>query len=120
MNTLIRKLFAVAGGSSTVVGSVSATAALAGLIYMVDCRITAGLDFEKANSCYLSGLPMMGLGLGVGGGWRAGYETYNPHLRPPEDEDEDDEIDSEDDKPLRSKGRVGRDSHGRFTRRKDR
>ena len=116
MNTFIRKLFAVAGGSSTVVGSVSATAALAGLIYMVDCRITAGFDFEKANSCYLSGLPMMGLGLGVGGGWRAGYETYNPRLRPPEDE----EGDEDDKKSPPAKGRVGRDSHGRFTRRKDR
>lgn len=105
MNTILRKLFAVAGGSSTVVGSVSATAALAGLIYMVDCRITAGLDFEKANSCYLSGLPMMGLGLGTAGGWRAGYETYNPRLRRrPED----------DDTPQ------PRDDHGRFTRRHDR
>lgn len=105
MTDLFTRLFAALGGGAAVIGSVSATTALAGLIYIIDCRLTAGRDFERANSCYLSGLPMMGLGIGTAGGWRAGYETYNPRLRRrPEDED----------------APQPRDDHGRFTRRHDR
>ena len=39
----------------------------------------------------MTGLPYMGIGLaggaGAAGGFKVGYETYNPNLRKPKDEE---------------------------------
>ena len=91
---------ALAGGSH-IVSTASSLAILVGAIYLVDCRVSArGTD--AIDRCYLSALPMMGLGAGTAGGFMAGYRTYNPALRPP-------------DEPTGSGS--DRDEHGRFKRR---
>jgi hypothetical protein len=91
-------LAAVFGGGAKIIGTASSLTVLVGAIYLVDCRLSAkGLD--AIDRCYLSALPMMGLGVGVGGGFIAGYQTYNPALRP-------------EDQPG-----TERDEHGRFKRR---
>lgn len=92
-------LAAVSGGGAKIVGTASSLTVLIGAIYLVDCRVSAkGMD--AIDRCYLSALPMMGLGAGVGGGWLAGFNTYNPALR--EDEHQPG---------------MERDEHGRFKRR---
>lgn len=90
-------LAAAFGGGAKIIGTASSLTVLVGAIYLVDCRLTArGMD--AVDRCYLSALPMMGLGVGVGGGFMAGYQTYNPALRP---EDQG----------------LERDEHGRFRKR---
>ena len=58
--------------------SVSMMSAVAGAGYILDCRLSGG----KATECWLTGLPIMGIGGAAGGGFKVGYETYNPKLRP--------------------------------------
>jgi hypothetical protein len=62
----------------------------AGVGYIADCRLNGG----AVDACWLTGLPIMGLGGGAaaGGaaGWRAGYNTYNPSLRKPRNDHESD------------------------------
>lgn len=90
-------LAAAFGGGAKIVGTASSLTVLVGAIYLVDCRVSAkGID--AIDRCYLSALPMMGLGVGVGGGFMAGYQTFNPALRP---EDQG----------------LERDEHGRFRKR---
>lgn len=93
-------LGAAFGGGAKVVGTASSLAIMMGAIYLVDCRLNAKGN-DAIDRCYLSALPMMGLGAGTAGGFMAGYQTYNPALRP------DDQTTSSD-----------RDAQGRF-RRKD-
>ena len=57
--------------------SVSMMSALAGAGYILDCRLSG----NKATECWLTGLPIMGIGGAAGGGFKVGYETYNPKLR---------------------------------------
>lgn len=90
-------LAAAFGGGAKIVGTASSLTVLVGAIYLIDCRVSAkGID--AIDRCYLSALPMMGLGVGVGGGFMAGYRTFNPALRP---EDQG----------------LERDEHGRFRKR---
>ena len=92
-------LAAAFGGGAKIIGTASSLTVLVGAIYLVDCRVSArGMD--AIDRCYLSALPMMGLGAGVGGGWLAGFNTYNPALRP-------------EDHPAGT----DRDEHGRFRKR---
>lgn len=73
-------LIATVGCGAKIVSTASSLAVLMGAIYLIDCRIAAkGPD--AIDRCYLSALPMMGLGAGVGGGYLAGYNTYNPALK---------------------------------------
>jgi hypothetical protein len=65
------------------IGSATVASVLAGAAYIVDCR-TAGGDVER---CWLTGLPIAGLGATGGGAFQLGYETLNPRLRKPEDPD---------------------------------
>ncbi len=64
------------------IGSASLLAILAGTIYIVDCRSWAKTQ-DEITGCYLTGLPIMGIGAAGGGGFQAGYKTYNPALRAP-------------------------------------
>lgn len=94
-------LLAVAfGGGARLVSTASSLAVLVGAVYLVDCRLSArsgGLD--AIDRCYLSALPMMGLGAGTAGGFMAGFNTFNPALR-------------REDQPGGD-----RDEHGRFRKR---
>jgi len=69
------------GSGAKLLGTASSLAIVMGGIYLVDCRMhSTGAD--SIDRCYLSALPMMGLGAGTAGGFMAGYRTYNPALRP--------------------------------------
>jgi hypothetical protein len=65
--------------------SVSFLAMVMGGIYITDCRGFAKTS-DEATACYLTGLPIMGIAGAGYGGFKAGYNTYNPALRKPEDE----------------------------------
>lgn len=69
------------GGGAKILGTASSLAIIVGAVYLVDCRVHSK-GSEGIDRCYLSALPMMGLGAGTAGGFLAGYRTYNPALRP--------------------------------------
>lgn len=78
----LKPLLGVAlGGSAKLLGTASSLAIVVGAIYLVDCRMHSR-ETDGIDRCYLSALPMMGLGAGTAGGFLAGYQTYNPALRP--------------------------------------
>lgn len=87
MNDLLKTLGAATGGAAQVVTTGSVLAALMGAVYTIDCRIMAGNNYEKATNCYLVGLPLMGIGVAGRSGFKVGYDTYNPTLKRPEDEE---------------------------------
>ncbi len=62
--------------------SASVISAIAGAVFIVDCRVNNGGNLKD---CWMTGLPYMGIGAAAGGGFKVGYETYNPNLRKPED-----------------------------------
>lgn len=65
-----------------VIGSVSVLAVLSGIVYIVDCR-TWAQNGAEIQGCYLTGLPLMGIGAAGKGGYDIGYNTLNPALREP-------------------------------------
>lgn len=69
------------GSSAKLLGTASSLAIVVGAIYLVDCRFHSKPE-DGIDRCYLSALPMMGIGAGAAGGFMAGYRTYNPALRP--------------------------------------
>lgn len=90
MNDLLKTLGAATGGAAQVMTTGSVLAALMGAVYTIDCRIMAGNNYEKATNCYLVGLPLMGIGVAGKSGFKIGYDTYNPALKRPEDEEKPD------------------------------
>lgn len=91
-------LGAALGGGAKILGTASSLAIVVGTIYLIDCRLHSK-PADGIDRCYLSALPMMGLGAGTAGGFLAGFNTYNPALRP-------------EDGP--SGGSTERDERGRF------
>ncbi len=81
------KRFAVA------VGGTSVLAILCGLFYIVDCRMSAGGNWDKAQGCYITGYGLMmgvsGVGATAAGAYQLGYNTYNPALRARRPEEEE-------------------------------
>jgi|GEM_PF-3091267 hypothetical protein len=76
-------LFAALGCSAKVLNTASSLAIIVGAIYLVDCRTHAS-GADAVDRCYLSALPMMGIGVAGRGGFSVGYNTFNPSLRPEE------------------------------------
>ena len=68
------------------IGSASFLAIVMGGIYIVDCRSFAKTS-DEASTCWLTGLPIMGIATAGYGGFKAGYNTYNPTLRKPEEDE---------------------------------
>lgn len=85
-------------GAAPIVNTASSLAIALGVVYLVDCRITARTP-ESVDRCYFTALPLMGIGAAGKGGFNVGYSTFNPALHRPEDE------------------APQRDAHGRFTKR---
>lgn len=52
---------------------------VAGVVYIADCRRSGG----PIDQCWLTGLPIAGLGGTAAGGFATGYGTFNPALRSP-------------------------------------
>jgi len=69
------------GSGAAIVKGASTTAILVGAVYLVDCRM-ADRRPEALDRCWMTALPIMGLGAVGRGGFAAGYATYNPALRP--------------------------------------
>jgi len=90
---------AATGGA---VGTICSLSLAIGAIYLVDCRFVLRGNPE---SCYTTAALLAGVGVGVRGGFQAGYTTYNPALRRPEEEEEQHLPD--------------RDASGRFVKRND-
>lgn len=103
MSKPMQALLASLGSTASVVGAASSAAMVAGLVYLVDCRLQAR-SADEVEMCYLRALPIAGIGVAGRGGYAAGYATYNPALRRPEREEE-------------TALHLSRDAHGRFQRR---
>jgi len=88
------------GGAATVFKAASNVALIAGALYLVDCRLS-NRGPESMDRCWMTALPIAGIGAAGRGGFTLGYGTYNPALRP-------------EDGPT---GGGERDEHGRFKRR---
>lgn len=80
------------GAGATLLKTASTLSVVVGAIYLADCRIHSG----NLDQCYITALPIMGLGAAGHGGYALGFNTLNPALRPQEGE---------------------RDEHGRFKKR---
>ena len=83
------------GTTAAVLKGASTTAILAGALYLVDCR-TSDRSPEAVDRCWMTALPIMGLGAAARGSYEVGYGTFNPALRPP------------------TGGQRRRDEHGRY------
>lgn len=70
--------FAAAGAS--LLKGASATAIIIGATYLVDCRLS-NRGADAVDRCWMTALPIMGLGGAGGLGFQVGYQTYNPALR---------------------------------------
>jgi hypothetical protein len=64
------------------IGGASLLTLVMGAVYIVDCRYSAK-SWDQSQACYLTGLPIMGVGGAAGGAFRVGFATYNPALREP-------------------------------------
>jgi hypothetical protein len=65
------------------IGSATVASVLAGGAYIIDCRAAGG----EVERCWLTGLPIAGLGATGGGAFQLGYETLNPKLRSRREDD---------------------------------
>jgi hypothetical protein len=63
--------------------SASVLSAIVGGLFILDCRINNGGGLKD---CWMTGLPYMGIGAAGVGGYKLGFNTYNPALKRPEDE----------------------------------
>lgn len=61
----------------------SSIALLAGIAYLVDCRLS-NRGPDSMDRCWMTALPIAGIGAAGRGGFTLGYGTYNPALRPQE------------------------------------
>lgn len=76
---------ALLGGGAHFVQTASNVALLAGLLYLVDCRVTAR-NRDAVDSCYFQAMTLSGVGIGAKTGFQAGFNTLNPALRRPDDQ----------------------------------
>jgi uncharacterized membrane protein len=83
------------GTTAAVLKGASTTAIIAGALYLVDCRMS-DRRAEAVDRCWMTALPIMGLGAAARSSWEAGFQTFNPALRDPS-------------------GRRRRDDRGRFS-----
>jgi hypothetical protein len=67
------------------VQTASNVALLAGVLYLVDCRVTARTR-DAVDSCYFQAMTLSGVGIGAKTGFQAGFNTLNPALRRSDDE----------------------------------
>lgn len=60
------------------IGNASLLMVLAGAGYLADCRLDGG----AVDHCWLTALPIMGVGVGARGAFSVGYATPNPNISP--------------------------------------
>jgi len=102
--SLLGVLGSALGGTGHFISGASNVALLVGAIYLADCRFSSkAVTREAVDSCYFTALPLMGIGVAGKGGFAAGFSTYNPALRRPEEQEHP------------ATGGSRRDASGRFT-----
>ena len=69
------------GSGAGIFKAASNVALLAGALYLADCRLS-NRGPEGMDRCWMTALPIAGIGAAGRGGFAAGYNTYNPALRP--------------------------------------
>lgn len=69
------------GAGATIFKTASSVALVVGSLYLIDCRIS-NRGPESLDRCWMTALPIMGIGAAGRGGFTLGYGTYNPALRP--------------------------------------
>ena len=69
------------GAGAAVFKTASSAALIVGSLYLVDCRLS-NRGPEGMDRCWMTALPIMGVGAAGRGGFQLGYGTYNPALRP--------------------------------------
>jgi hypothetical protein len=74
------------GTGATLLKGASTAAIVFGAVYLVDCRLT-DKDPGGRDRCYFTAGTLMGLGGMSGVGYAVGFNTFNPALRKPEDQD---------------------------------
>ena len=71
-------------GALGIIGTAFRTASnvalLAATLYLVDCRVT-NRDAESLDRCWMTALPIAGIGAAGRGGYALGFNTLNPALR---------------------------------------
>lgn len=79
------EILGIVGALGTAFKAASNVALLAATLYLVDCRLS-DRSAEALDRCWMTALPIAGLGVAGRGGYALGYNTLNPALRRPEDE----------------------------------
>ena len=69
------------GSGAGIFKAASNVALLAGALYLVDCRLSSPGP-QGRDACWMTALPIAGIGAMGRGGFQIGYGTYNPALRP--------------------------------------
>jgi hypothetical protein len=69
------------GAGTAIFKTASSVALVVGSLYLLDCRIS-NRSAESLDRCWMTALPIMGIGAAGRGGFTLGYGTYNPALRP--------------------------------------
>lgn len=97
----ITTILGALGGLGATFKTASNVALLAAALYLVDCRVS-NRGPESLDRCWMTALPIAGLGAAGRGGYALGFNTLNPALRP-------------EDSPTGASSE--RDDQGRFKRR---
>lgn len=77
----IASILGTIGAAATVFKTASSLAVVAGSLYLLDCRIS-NRGADSMDRCWMTALPIMGIGAAGRGGFTLGYGTFNPALRP--------------------------------------
>jgi hypothetical protein len=77
----ITSILGTIGAAAGVFKAASSMALIVGSLYLLDCRISSrGAD--SMDRCWMTALPIMGIGAAGRGGFSLGFGTFNPALRP--------------------------------------
>jgi hypothetical protein len=77
----LNSILGTIGTGAAMFKAASNVALLAGALYLVDCRLS-NQGPEGMDRCWMTALPIAGIGAAGRGGFTLGYGTYNPALRP--------------------------------------
>jgi len=77
----LKSVLGTIGSGAAIFKTASNVALLAGALYLVDCRLS-NRGPDGMDRCWMTALPIAGLGAAGRGGYGLGFNTYNPALRP--------------------------------------
>lgn len=77
-------ILGVIGAVGTAFRAASNVALLAATLYLVDCRMS-NKGADSLDRCWMTALPIAGIGAAGRGGYALGFNTLNPALRKEEE-----------------------------------